>query len=136
VGPTEASSRTTSRRTRTLRDLAGMREKGALNERRRVLAAVGEFQARLWNARRSVKEPRSELKETQKRRCWFAKRGPACDQLGVYAGRVGAYAPAWISCSNAWRLCRRSRIVLTGPRHPRARRPEAAHLDLPDPGAL
>ena len=72
-------------------DLAEMREKERLMKGVVYWRLSGSFKARLWNARRSVKELEAELKETQKRAVLVrqARAGMPTD-TGVYAGRVGA----------------------------------------------
>ncbi len=72
-------------------DLAEMREKERLMKGVVYWRLSGSFKARLWNARRSVKELEAELKETQKRAVLVRQaRAGMPTNTGVYAGRVGA----------------------------------------------
>jgi len=72
-------------------DLAEMREKERLMKGVVYWRLSGSFKARLWNARRSVKELEAELKETQKRAVLVRQaRAAMPTNTGVYAGRVGA----------------------------------------------
>jgi hypothetical protein len=72
-------------------DLAEMREKERLMKGVVYWRLSGSFKARLWNARRSVKELEANLKETQKRAVLVRQaRAGMPTNTGVYAGRVGA----------------------------------------------
>jgi hypothetical protein len=72
-------------------DLAEMREKERLMKGVVYWRLSGSFKARLWNARRSVKELEAELRETQKRAVLVRQaRAGMPTNTGVYAGRVGA----------------------------------------------
>jgi hypothetical protein len=72
-------------------DLAEMREKLRLMKGVTYWRLSASFKARLWNARRSVKELESELKETQKRVVLVRQaRAGMLTGTGAYAGRIGA----------------------------------------------
>ena len=72
-------------------DLAEMREKHRLMKGVVYWRLSASFKARLWNARRSVKELEAELKETQKRAVLVRQARAAMPaDTGIYAGRVGA----------------------------------------------
>src|SRR6202030_4392143 len=72
-------------------DLAEMREKLRLMKGVMYWRLSGSFKARLWNARRSVKELEAELKETQKRAVLVRQaRAGVPTNTGAYTARVGA----------------------------------------------
>ena len=72
-------------------DLAEMRDKWRLMKGLVYWRLSASFKARLWNARRSVKELEAELKETQRRAVLVRQaRAGVPTNTGVYAGRIGA----------------------------------------------
>jgi hypothetical protein len=96
------------------------------------------FKARLWNERRSVKELEAELVETQKRAVLVkqAREGMPTN-TGGFAGRVSAVRGAHGSLAAApRRRCRRKQANYLQDSPSANSRPEAAHRDLSDPGAL
>jgi hypothetical protein len=72
-------------------DLAEMRDKWRLMKGLVYWRLSASFKARLWNARRSVKELEAELKETQRRAVLVRQaRAGVPTNTGAYAGRIGA----------------------------------------------
>ena len=115
-----------------------MREKHRLMKGVMYWRLSASFKARLWNERRSVKELEAELKETQKRAVLVRQaRAGMPTNTGAYAGRVAAVRARMDQLQQRLAdVSDAAEPLLAGACDPRARRPEAAHLDLSDTGAL
>ncbi len=119
-------------------DLAEMRDRLRMMKGVMYWRLSQSFKARLWNERRSVKELEAALKETQKRAVLVRQaRAGVPANTGEYAGRIaGGPHPHRSNAAAPGRRVGAAEPLSAGPGHPHPRGPEAAHLDLPDSGAL